>query len=177
MATTLRTRTVVVTSLVVALAALVASARAEERKFSVLLGVPIKTNPAFSDNLPNPNDIWDQYFDQWKDGQPELATDPIDSFAEYWYEISYGNVNVSGDVLGWVEIPWPVAPAGVTVTTGATLPYRDLNADQSLEQFEGEGFGQSQRYYIDWNGQGPDDDPAGTMPGMGVPPAPGEPFS
>jgi hypothetical protein len=170
MAATLRTRTVVFASLIVAFAALVASARAEERKFSVLLGVPIKSFGGVVPDMPNPDDIWDYYFDQWKDGQPELPTPAIDSFAEYWYEISYGNVNVSGDVLGWVEIPWPVAPAGPV--SGNVIAFRDLNNNGTYQQFEGELFSQwRQRYYIDWNGNGQD------MPGTGTAPNPGQELS
>jgi hypothetical protein len=77
----------------------------EERKFAVMLAVPRKSMPLSypSQPLPNPNDIFDHYFDFNKPG--------VNSFAEYWNEISYGNVHVSGDVLGWVEVPWRILPA------------------------------------------------------------------
>lgn len=87
------------------LLAMVPAATAEERKFTVLLAVPRKSMPPSypSTPLPNPNDIRDHYFDFTKPG--------VDSFAEYWNEVSYGTVHVTGGVYGWVEVPWPVLPA------------------------------------------------------------------
>ena len=170
MAIAVRTRTVLITGLLVAFAAVAAEVRAEERKFAVMLGVPIKTVPPVA--LPNPNDIWDAFFDQWKDGQPELPTPAIDSFAEYWYEISYGNVNVSGDVLGWAMLPWPVAPAAGASADGI-LNFRDLNNNGQYDQFEGESFTQSRQLdYIDWNGDGPDGQGTGIADAIWIDQAP-----
>lgn len=86
------------------LAAAIEADAQQERKFAVMLAVPGKTVPLPDPipQLPNPNDAFDHYFDRVK---PQ-----IDSFAEYWHEISYGTVDVSGDVLGWIELPWPILP-------------------------------------------------------------------
>ena len=105
MAIALRTRTVLITGLLVAFAAVAAEVRAEERKFAVMLGVPIKTVPPVG--LPNPNDIWDAFFDQWKDGQPELPTPAIDSFAEYWYKNFLWQRKRQRRCYGLGHLPWP----------------------------------------------------------------------
>lgn len=84
------------------LAGLTAHAWGQERKFVVMLAAPVKSFPNPRPPLANPQLAYVQYFD--------LITPGVDSFAEYWREISYGNVNVSGDVFGWAEVPWPVLP-------------------------------------------------------------------
>src|SRR5262245_6595677 len=111
-----------------ALAALPVSpggAVADERKFVVLLAAPVKSQLPLP--LPNPNDVYDHYFDRVKPN--------INSFAEYWNEISHGNVNVNGDVFGWAEIPWPVMPPGGF--TYGVLPYTELNGNGLCDQFAG----------------------------------------
>ncbi len=147
------------TALFIAAVTLVTSgAAADERKFVLMLAVPSKTVEGGVDNLPlaNPNEIWDQYFDFNK---PE-----IQSFAEYWHEISYGNVSVSGDVFGWVEVPWPILPDGpefsvpddATTLAGLVLPFADLNDSGAFDQFEGETIDQTQQMiFIDYNGNLP----------------------
>ena len=121
-------------------------ASGEERKFLVMLSFPSKsrpteqTDPPFS--LPNSGDIYDQYFDRFKD----TGLFEVDSFAEYWLEISYGNVSVSGDVIGWVEVPWPVLPPADmtnppldgTSIRNADLLFIDLNNNGSLDFGGGE---------------------------------------
>ncbi len=133
------------------LACAAALVSAEERKFVVMLAVPIKSGPTLP--LPNPNDAFDQYFDQTKP--------TIDSFAEYFNEISHGNVNVSGDVYGWVEVPWPVLPLGdftvsadATSISGLILPFTNLNAGTTFNRFAGETVpdAQDQMIFIDFNG-------------------------
>lgn len=52
--------------------------------------------------LVNPELINQQYFDQ--------VNPDIGSFAEYWEEISYGDVTISGTVTDWVELPWAIMP-------------------------------------------------------------------
>ncbi len=100
----------------VALTALTASlvsverAGAEERKFAVMLAHSPK---AFANDgtpglppggLPNVSLINREYFDR---------IDPsINSFAEYWEEVSYGDVTVSGQTFGWVTLPWVFEPSG-----------------------------------------------------------------
>lgn len=145
-----------------AAAILPGSVRAEERKFVLMLAVPSKQVEGGVENLAlaNPNDIWDQYFD--------FNKDTVESFAEYWREISYGNVNVSGDVFGWVEVPWRILPDGpnfsipddATSLEGLVLPYTDLDESGTLDLFEGEPFDQTeQMILIDYNG---------AMPGTGT---------
>ena len=146
-----RVRSVVVTLAGVLLLGSWSLSFGEERKFVVMLAVPTKTvDGDISDlNLPNPNDIWDEYFDRTKPG--------VASFAEYWHEISYGNVSVSGDVFGWVEVPWPVLPPGSGDNIeNDVLPYFDLNASGTFDQFQGETVVQDrQLFYVDNNGAKP----------------------
>ena len=153
-------------SLVILSVADAAAQSRQPRKFALLLAVPPKSAPGFPDpnaiQLANRNDVYRSYFD---------AVDPnIDSFTDYWWEISYGTVRVSGNVYGWVELPWPVLPKvdvldpnGGTVSpdnvttaagmTGLRLPIVDLNGDGWLEQFEGEEIDQSvQAIVTDYNG-------------------------
>jgi len=133
---------------------------ADERKFCVMLAAPVKSFNGPVGQLPNPNDVWDQYFDRVKPN--------VNSFAEYWREISYQNVNVSGDVFGWVAVPWPVLPA---VNDGephaaSVLPFSDLNGNGRCDQFGGERVApeQGQMFLIDYNGP--------TAAGTGTPGAP-----
>lgn len=140
----------------VLLGSLTAPALGEERKFSIMLAVPTKSLsvPLPELQLPNTNDVWDQYFDRAKNQGPNQ----VDSFAEYWYEISYGNVSVSGDVFGWVEVPWPVTPATTdSWGEGSRLGFTDLTADGSFQKFRGEAVPSSQFQAIisDFNGDLP----------------------
>lgn len=135
----------------------VGAALGEERKFVVMLAIPTKSveGGIGSLELPNPNDAYDEYFDVTKPS--------VNSFAEYWQEISYGNVTVSGDVFGWVEVPWPVLPDGPSLTvgsggpiTGVNLPYFELNGSGAQEYGEGEEVSQQvQALYTDRNGNLP----------------------
>jgi|GEM_PF-1013032 len=141
----------------------------EERKFAVMLAVPSKSveDGMLGVDLPNINDIWDQYFDTVKNTGHE---NQVDSFAEYWYEISYGNVSVSGNVFGWAELPWPVAPdPNAADWELAVLPFTDLNSSGTFNQFRGETVPESQNQLIliDYNGD---------LPGTGFP-FPYDPFA
>ncbi|MBU0616356.1 MAG: hypothetical protein KKI02_01425, partial [Planctomycetes bacterium] len=126
------------------------SALGEERKFVVMLAVPTKSVEDIQ-GLPNAGDVWDQYFDHWKNSDD--PNNQVDSFAEYWYEISYGNVHVSGDVFGWVQIPWPTTPAGYESLDGE-IGFNDLNGNGVLDVFQGEEVpvDQDQIILIDYNG-------------------------
>lgn len=156
-----------------AIAGVTSTAQAQERKFVVMLANPIKSlrNAAGEGQplpqLPNSNGARDHYFDF-------RQKDSIDSFAEYFHEISYGQVNVSGDVYGWVEVPWPVLPLGdFEVDEGATtignliLPFADLNGNTFYDEFGGETVPdtQDQMILIDYNGDLP-----GTATPLPVPP-------
>jgi hypothetical protein len=150
----IRSSSVLLLSLAGVLAAnLASSAWGEERKFVVLLAVPTKSIEGGISGLelPNYNDVWDQYFDESKNSDD--PNDQVDSFAEYWYEISYGNVHVSGDVFGWVQIPWPTTPAGYE-SIGGEIGFSDLNNNGILDVYEGEEvpIGQDQMILIDYNG-------------------------
>ncbi|NOX58144.1 MAG: hypothetical protein GXP29_04710 [Planctomycetes bacterium] len=129
--------------------------QAEERKFTILMVVPPKSvsgsYPPASVTDVEPQNIFSQYFD-------DFAPD-IDSFHEYWKEISYGEVTVSGDVFDWGEIPWPLLPVG-----GAQeILFEDLDGDFLLTNFVGEEFDQSsQQFIIDYNGSFNDNDSTGT---------------
>ena len=81
----------------------------EHRKFSVMLAHSPKAFVG-ADGIPglppaglfNVTTINKDYFDK---------LDPdIDSFAEYWEEISYGVVIVTGRTFGWVTLPWAFEP-------------------------------------------------------------------
>lgn len=86
-----------------------ATASAEERKLAVLLAYPVKQAPGLT--LPNADSIRDAYFDTVKNG-PEASAPRVDSHAEWWEEISYGDVTVSGNVFGWALLPWRTLPTG-----------------------------------------------------------------
>lgn len=161
----------------VATSLLAGSAWGEERKFSVMLALPSKTvrqsynYQQFLTTLPNFDDIRVHYHD--------LHANPdVDSFAEYWWEISYGTVAVSGGVFDWVEIPWPILPTTAVEPGSATidplatsgsldgyyLPYNDLNSSGTFNQFQGEYLEQGRALInIDWNGE---------LAGTGSPPQP-----
>ncbi|MFH1109140.1 MAG: PKD domain-containing protein [Planctomycetota bacterium] len=96
-------------------------ARAGQRQFLVILANPPKTfgAPEPPGGLPNPQTFTTAYFD---------TTNPaVLSFAEYWKEISYGDVTISGRVTDWVQLPWPVAPltdmSYVSLTQGPNYTY------------------------------------------------------
>ncbi len=84
-------------------------AAAQDRKFSVMLAHSPKAfvgadgRPGLPpDGLHNVTTIDKDYFD---------TSDPnIDSFVEYWEEISYGDVIVTGRTFGWVTLPWAFEP-------------------------------------------------------------------
>ncbi|MCH8147484.1 MAG: hypothetical protein IH987_05745, partial [Planctomycetes bacterium] len=105
--------------------------RAEERKFVVMLahspkafdqgGVP-QVPPG---GLPDSDIIRKDYFD------PDHSLD-IDSFAEYWEEISYGDVTVSGFVAEWISLPWAFEPMGPNATPrNSPADYIDLFGSDS----------------------------------------------
>ncbi len=160
----------VILSLTLVLAA--SQGRGEDRKFVVMLAVPSKStaDPPVIPPLPNPFDVFDQYFD-WFDPA-------IDSFAEYWREISYGNVNITGDVFGWVELPWPALPVGdfaipggAQEIVGLSIPFMDLNDNDLHDRFQGERFiePEVQMFFIDRNGDLPGT--GGLPPGQDVRPS------
>ncbi len=149
--------------LMAGLAVAVYAGEGQQRTFVVMLSVPVKSMDGWPDViLPNPQEAWVQFFDR---------TDPaVNSFAEYWDEISYGSVQVTGDAVGWAEVPWPVLPqyegfvnpgdyAGMS---GRVLPFTNLNprANNSIDRstntafnpYAGEVFEEEPMFLVDWNG-------------------------
>lgn len=86
----------------------IAPAWGEERKFVVMLANSPKQFPNEDPvgqpygGLANRDEIEDAYFDRTKLD--------VDSFAEYWDEISYGDVQVTGLATGWINLPWAIQP-------------------------------------------------------------------
>lgn len=88
----------------------VAPSDGAERKFWVALANSPKEFPnPDRDPLGMPSgglvsfaEVGARYFDH---------NDPLlGSFAEYWKEISYGDVTVAGDVEDWISLPWAIRP-------------------------------------------------------------------
>ena len=82
-------------------------AQAANRRFLVILANPPKTFPDTGGvpegGFANPALVNAQYFDINPNNE-------IYSFAEWWEEISYGSVTVTGETIGWVNLPWPIDP-------------------------------------------------------------------
>ena len=82
--------------------------QAAERKFVVTLAYSPKAFTADGtagpppEGLYNAEEIYKDYFDR--------INPDIESFVEYWEEISYGDVVITGDVEGWVALPWAIEP-------------------------------------------------------------------
>lgn len=109
---------------------------AGQRQFLVILANSPKQypNPARvprgqpGGGLPNPELIRQQYFDNVSDNE-------IGSFAEYWREISYGDVTISGDVTDWIDLPWAIQPPLMDPSRdvpGGNPPVLDNLADPRL---------------------------------------------
>ncbi len=88
---------------------LAARAYAEERKFVVMLAHSPKAfvsggDPGLPpDGLLYENDVEVDYFNPGND--PNVL-----SFREFWQEVSYGDVTVTGDVFPWIYLPWAFEP-------------------------------------------------------------------
>jgi len=78
------------------------AALGEERRYLVILANSPKTSPD-AQNLPSRTAIDRQYFDR-------VAGNGINSFAEYWEEISYGDISITGETEGWIDLPWALEP-------------------------------------------------------------------
>ncbi|MGD8453615.1 MAG: thrombospondin type 3 repeat-containing protein [Phycisphaerae bacterium] len=152
-------------------ATLVVPASADVRKFTVMMAAPVKSFETWppEEPLPNPDDAYQHYFDR--------ANPDIDSFAEYWDEISYNTVSVTGDVGAWAELPWPILPDYPDFSVPGdeysmrelVLPFADLNDNGRCDQFAGEDFDESQQMFlIDYNGDLPGTGTPGQPPGNDV---------
>lgn len=118
------------------------TANAEARKFVVLLADLPKERQAGT-QLPNRAEIYDAYFDV--DKNSETGGPRVDSHAEWWNEVSYRDVSVTGNVYGWSSMPWPSRPGtgfdGNTSFQGTgRIPHIDLDGDGAYTFGIGEGF-------------------------------------
>lgn len=134
-----------------------ASARGEPRKFVVILADPSKDHMGSTLTLPNRMSVWDSYFDKVKNGQN--GSPRVDSFAEWWEEVSYGDVTVNGDVYGWFSLPWPTRPPGFDGNTGfgstSVIPHISLTGSLTMQPGEGEGAGFMPKYKFYFDGNPP----------------------
>ncbi|MGE0479100.1 MAG: PKD domain-containing protein [Phycisphaerae bacterium] len=132
-------------------AGLAPSAQAEARKFCLMLADLPKERAGPPGVLPNRNDVYDRYFDKVKNAWPENTGVRVDSFAEWWEEVSYGDVTVSGDVFGWFSLPWPSRPTGFNGETGfgsqGRIPHVDLQGGNSYQAGSGESFNPFNTHY------------------------------
>jgi PKD repeat protein len=123
-----------------------------------------------------------QYFD-------DVAGNDVGSFAEYWREISYGDVTIGGNVTDWIDLPWAIQPPLVSAArdpaTGnppvndnlanaalrnSPANFFDLNSSSFYEYGEPERFNNSLATTpIDWDGDPNDIDngPDFVGPGSG----------
>ena len=152
-----------------AVSMLASPARAEERKFVVMMAHSQKAisdweqdqdDPPDPFPLPNFAEVWDQYFDP----PGPTGRDDVWSFREYWDEISYGDVSVSGNVYSWAPLPWRILPEREMLTQlmedednifqAIRIPIQDLNNNDMLDEFRGETVPaiQDQMILIDYNG-------------------------
>ncbi|MEK6676448.1 MAG: PKD domain-containing protein, partial [Planctomycetota bacterium] len=160
------------------------SAQAGERKFMVILASSPKQFPdggVPGGGFANRTTIDRAYFDQGNNNG-------IDSFAEYWEEISYGDVTVSGSTFGWIDLPWAMQPplvnpnrhtAGQRPPTGDRIEDRnlrispstfyDLNSDGHYEYGFGEEFLDLASTIVDTTGNPGGDDDGPYAVGLGTP--------
>lgn len=105
--------------------------RGAERRFLVILANSPKQFPGGT-TVPNRSTINRQYFDL-------VAGNDVDSFAEYWEEISYGDVTITGETHGWLDLPWPITPPPRNGPNGGSpTEFLDLNANGLYEFGVGE---------------------------------------
>ncbi len=93
-------------------------ALAADRRFLVILANPTKTYDS-TPVLANQAFIDAQYFDVDR-------TNDVYSMAEWWDEISYGAVTVTGQTIGWIEVPWPLEPADASPDEYINLDFDGL---------------------------------------------------
>ncbi len=106
-------------------------ARAGERQFLVILATSPKQYPnpdrdplgRPTGGLINRQAIFNQYFD--------TANDDIGSFAEYWEEISYGDVTISGNVADWINLQWAIQPPLLDPTEDDDINPSDEDLDNN----------------------------------------------
>jgi hypothetical protein len=108
--------------------------------------------------------------------------DGVGSFAEYWEEVSYGDVTITGQTTDWISLPWPFQPlladpdsvgeGGPTDASARISPesYMDMNRDGQYAYGQSETF---QNLYamvpvdLDGDPNGQDDGPFEAEVGTG----------
>ena len=181
----IRTARALAVSLIVAIGILqrfAAPAWAGERKFIVMLANSPKEFPGPGRQPPRQPTggliarrlIDEQYFDKLN---PQIG-----SFAEYWEEISYGDVTITGQTTDWISLPWALRPplsdpGDDNATTGPQAnaerirpaDFFDLNRSAEYEYGHGERFYNSRAMVnIDYDGaSGGQDLPPPPTPGSG----------
>jgi PKD repeat protein len=119
------------------------NAWAGQRQFLVILATsPKEYNGGLPPGgLPNPQLIRNQYFD--------TINPAVNSFAEYWKEISYGDITISGQVTDWLQLPWAIQPK-------TPMRFVDMDGDGKYKYGKGEKFNnQKAMVVVDINGNGP----------------------
>lgn len=130
------------------------TAQGGERKYLVMLASSPKQFPMTgipTGGYINKEFIRRQYFEK-------NPNDNIGSFAEYWEEISYGDVTISGRVTDWLLLPWAIQPplidpsrqteAGPPIDDDINNPgqrlspanFADLNDDGVMDYGQAEAF-------------------------------------
>ncbi len=160
-------------------------ARAADRMFMVILANSPKQYPNGGQppgGFVNPTTIDKQYFDA-------TPFNGINSFAEYWEEISYGDVTIAGRTVGWIDLPWAIQPPLLSPARHAAggrppvdddinngnlrvtpFDFYDMNRSGGYEYGAGEFFNNSlAASIIDLNGDpfGMNDGPFSVGPGSG----------
>ncbi len=142
-----------------------APAKGAERQFLVLLAHSPKQFPDTGlppGGLPNPESVRRQYFD--------LIDPAVGSFAEYWEEISFGDVLISGETTDWINLPWAIQPPAIGDDVNSPARFYDLNEDALYTYGQGERPSNLQAIIIDRDGDvpgGADNGPFAPFPASG----------
>ncbi len=107
------------------------AARAAERQFFVILANSPKQFTDGPPELVNPQLINRQYFDR-------ISGNGIDSFAEYWEEISYGDVTIRGTTSDWINLPWRIMPDPAATGEGSADAFEN-DKPMILVDLDGDG--------------------------------------
>ena len=124
------------------LGSLAAPGLAEERRFLVILANPVKTYGDDDPELTNWALVEAQYFDSNLDNN-------IYSLAEWWDEVSYGAVTVTGQTFGWYSLPWPIEPG-----EASPADFINLDLDGNYTYGVGEDFREDPMPLPDWCSDG-----------------------
>ncbi len=164
--TTMTPRLAAITCLAVTVGSMlsVPVATAAERQFLVILAhspkqYGLELPPG---GLPDVEAIRKHYSD--------LDDPSIGSFAEYWDEISFGDVTVSSKTEGWLNLPWSIQPSATSgVGNVDATQFYDLNENDLYDYGAGEEVSHLQAVIIDTDGDpnGADNGPFSPFPASG----------